>query len=115
MAKSVKVNYILNLLNTVVGLLFPIVTFPYISRVLWADGIGKIQFLNSIINYVTLLCALGIPLYAVREIARVRDNIIERNKATIEIFTLHSILTVGGYTIVLCFPWFYHHSDPIPA
>ena len=89
MAKSVKVNYIFNLLNTAVGLLFPIVTFPYVTRIIMADGLGRIQFLGSVINYITLLSALGIPLYAVREIARVRDNVAARNKTTIEILLLH--------------------------
>lgn len=100
MSKSLKVNYIFNLINTGVGLLFPIITFPYVTRVVMADGLGRIQFLSSIINYVTLLSAIGIPLYAVREIARLRDNIRERNKATIEILSLHLILSLLGYAIV---------------
>lgn len=100
MAKSLKVNYVFNLINTGVGLLFPIVTFPYVTRVVMADGLGRIQFLSSIINYVTLLSAIGIPLYAVREIARLRNNLAERNKTTIEILTLHLLLTLIGYGIV---------------
>lgn len=100
MAKSLKVNYIFNLINTGVGLLFPIITFPYVTRVIMADGLGRIQFLNSIISYVTLLSAIGIPLYAVREIARLRDNVQERNKATIEILSLHLLLTLAGYAII---------------
>jgi len=100
MAKSVKVNYVFNLINTAVGLLFPIVTFPYVTRVVMAEGLGRVQFLSSIINYITLLTALGIPLYAVREIARVRDNITERNKTTMEILILHVILCLVGYAIV---------------
>lgn len=100
MAKSVKVNYIFNLLNTAVGLLFPIVTFPYVTRIIMADGLGRIQFLGSVINYITLLSALGIPLYAVREIARVRDNVAARNKTTIEILLLHLFLSLIGYVLV---------------
>jgi O-antigen/teichoic acid export membrane protein len=100
MAKSLKVNYIFNLINTGVGLLFPIVTFPYVTRVVMADGLGRIQFLSSIINYLSLLSAIGIPLYAVREIARLRDNIRERNIVTIEILSLHLLLTLAGYAIV---------------
>lgn len=100
MAKSLKVNYILNLINTGVGLIFPIITFPYVTRVLMADGLGRIQFLNSIINYVTLLSAIGIPLYAIREIARLRDDVYERNKATIEVLSFHLLLTLAGYAII---------------
>lgn len=100
MSKSLKTNYIFNLLNTVSGLLFPLITFPYASRILLADGIGQVNFFQSIIQYITLLTCLGIPMYAIREVAKVRDNIAERNKVTVEILLLHASLTVIGYVIV---------------
>ena len=53
MAKSLKVNFVFNFANTIFGLLFPLITFPYISRVLLADGIGLVQFFQSIINYIS--------------------------------------------------------------
>lgn len=106
MAKSLKINYLFNLINTGVGLLFPIVTFPYVTRVVMADGLGRIQFLSSIINYITLFSAIGIPLYAIREIARLKNNVAERNKATIEIITLHLLLSLIGYGIVFILAFF---------
>ena len=48
MAQSVKVNYILNLINTGTQMLFPLITFPYVCRVIEADGIGQINFFQSI-------------------------------------------------------------------
>lgn len=100
MAHSIKYNFGLNLINTILGLLFPIITFPYISRVLDPDGVGLVAFYSSIINYVVLVSCLGIPLYAIREISRVRANIYERNKTTSEILLLHVVLTLIGYIIV---------------
>lgn len=100
MGKSLKINYLFNLANTISGLLFPLITFPYASRILLADGIGQINFFQSIIQYITLLTCLGIPMYAVREVARVRDNVEERNIISIEIFLLHAILSIIGYVIV---------------
>lgn len=100
MAKSLKTNYIFNLLNTVSGLLFPLITFPYASRILLADGIGQVNFFQSIIQYINLLTCLGIPMYAIREIAKVRDDIKERNKTAVEILLLHASLTFLGYIIV---------------
>ncbi len=97
---SIKRNFILNLINTVSGLLFPLITFPYASRILLADGIGQVQFFTSIIDYVTLLTSLGIPLYAIREIARVRDDQKLLSKTTIEIILLHAVLSLIGYVIV---------------
>lgn len=100
MSSSIKKNFALNLINTLSGLLFPLITFPYASRILLADGIGKIQFLQSIVNYIGLCTALGIPLYAIREIARVRDNKVLCSKVAIEILILHSLLTLIGYVFV---------------
>lgn len=98
--KSIKRNLLLNLFNTVSGLLFPLVTFPYASRILLAEGIGRIQFFQSILGYIALCTALGIPLYAVREIAKVRDNNRQCSKVVVEILLLHSVLTFFGYIIV---------------
>lgn len=100
MGQSIKNNFLLNLSTTITGLLLPLITFPYASRILMADGIGQVQFFQSIIDYVSLCTALGIPLYAVREIARIRDNKELRSRTTIEILLLHAILTLVGYIVV---------------
>lgn len=97
---SVKANYALNLINTVSGLLFPLITFPYASRVLMAEGIGQVQFFDSIIGYILLVTSLGIPLYAVRELARVRGDLYQRSKVATEIILLHGALTFVAYILV---------------
>lgn len=97
---SVKTNYALNLINTVSGLLFPLITFPYASRVLMAEGIGQVQFFDSIIGYILLVTSLGIPLYAVRELARVRGDLYQRSKVATEIILLHGALTFVAYVMV---------------
>lgn len=100
MGKSLKINYIFNLLNTITGLLFPLITFPYASRIMLADGIGQVNFFQSIIQYITLFTCLGIPMYAIRKIASVRDDVGERNKVAVEILLLHATLSLIGYVIV---------------
>ena len=100
MAQSIKANYIFNLINTLAGILFPLITFPYASRIMEADGIGQIGFYSSIITYVSLFTSLGIPIYAIREIARVRDNQTEMSYTALEILILHLLLTIFGYFIV---------------
>mgnify|MGYP000222785629 CR=1 FL=1 len=93
MAQSVKVNYILNLINTGTQMLFPLITFPYVCRVIEADGIGQINFFQSIISYISLFTCLGIPMYAIREIARDRSDVVQMNRTAMEILLLHSMLT----------------------
>ncbi len=100
MAQSIKKNFVFNLINTVSILVFPLITFPYATRILLADGIGQVQFYQSIINYVVLLTSIGIPLYGIREIARVRDNKVELSRTTIELVSLSVILSLIGYVIV---------------
>lgn len=100
MSQSVKANYFFNLVNTLAGILFPLITFPYASRIMEADGIGQIGFFTSIITYISLFTSLGIPIYAIREIARVRDDSVLMSKTAVEILLLHTGLTMIGYFVV---------------
>ncbi len=81
-------------------MLFPLITFPYAARIMEADGIGQVNFFQSIIGYVSLFTCLGIPMYAVRAIARVRDDVKARNNLAAEILLLHLLLSFVGYLIV---------------
>ncbi len=94
---SVKSNILLNGLNTVTSIIFPVITFPYAARILLPDGIGAVNFLNSIISYIILLTSLGIPMYAVKEIAKYRDNKEQRDRITVEIIILSAFLSLLGY------------------
>ena len=100
MSRSIKTNYFFSLINTVTGILFPLIAFPYSSRIMEADGIGQVSFFSSIISYISLFTSLGIPIYAIREIAKVRDDSNLMNKTSIEILLLHTSLTIFGYLIV---------------
>ncbi len=100
MARSVRANYFFNLLNSGSQLLFPLITFPYATRIVMAEGIGQVSFFSSIITYISLFTCLGIPLYAIREIARVRGDLQKMTNTTVEILLLHAGLTMIGYIVV---------------
>ena len=51
---SVKGNVVLNALNTITSIIFPIITFPYAARILLPEGLGTVNFLNSIVSYIVL-------------------------------------------------------------
>lgn len=97
---SLKGNIILNYINTLAGLIFPVITFPYAARVLLPEGIGIVNFQNSIIGYIVLLTSLGIPLYAVREVAKCRNDIELRDRTTVEITILSFMLCLFSYIVV---------------
>lgn len=94
---SIKSNYIFNTLRTVLNFLVPLIVFPYTSRVLGPEGLGSVEFANSIVAYFVLFTAMGIPTYGVREIARTRDNLYERSKTFWELTTILGITVIAGY------------------
>ena len=58
--KSVGINAFLNIIKQCCAIIFPLITFPYASRVLEVENYGKVSFGTSIIGYFTLLAGLGI-------------------------------------------------------
>lgn len=92
--KSVGINAILNSLRQICSVLFPVITLPYISRVLGSENYGVYQFSFSITNYFLLLAALGISTYASREGSKIRDNRIQISNFCNEIFTIN-IVSMG--------------------
>jgi O-antigen/teichoic acid export membrane protein len=88
---------VLNILKTMLYVVFPLITFPYISRVLMADNLGKVSFGSSIVNYFALFAALGISTYGVREGAVRRENKNEFSKFSNEVFTVNLVTTLISY------------------
>ena len=64
--RSLSVNIVLNSLKTIMGFVFPLITFPYVSRVLGAEGLGKVNFSSSIVSYFAILATLGLTNYVPR-------------------------------------------------
>lgn len=105
--KSVAVNLVANGIKTLMSVLFPLITFPYASRILGAEGIGKVNYASSIISYFSLAAALGISTYAVREGARIRNNRQKFNQFTKEMLRINvltTLITYIGFCIFLCLP-----------
>lgn len=79
--KSVKRNYLYNVLYEALTVCTPLITAPYLSRVLGADCIGTFSYTSSIVSYFELFAIMGIAVYGQREISYHQDNPIERSKA----------------------------------
>ena len=63
--KSLGINAVLNTIKTVLGVLFPLITYPYITRVLQVDNLGKFNFSDTNVGYFSLFAAYGVATYAV--------------------------------------------------
>lgn len=99
--KSLKVNTLLNIIKTCSAILFPLITFPYISRVLLPENVGKVSFAQSYVNYFTLLAGLGISTHAVRECALVKHEQKKLDKVSSELFSINLITTCIAYIFLL--------------
>lgn len=96
--KSVKLNMIMNALLTMSTFIFPLITFPYVSRILSPEGTGKVSLATSIISYFTMVAQLGVPTYGIRACAKVRDNKEEMSRIAHEIMFINLIMCIFVYT-----------------
>ena len=95
--KSIKRNFVWNVLLQVSALVFPLIIYPYVSRVIGSDGIGKTSFATSVIVYFSIIAQLGIPTYGIRSVAQVANNKDELSKTAQEIFFINIITTTIAY------------------
>ncbi|MDG2939875.1 flippase [Bisgaard Taxon 10/6] len=113
--KSVKFNFIMNFILTVSNFLFPLITFPYVSRILLPDGTGKVAFAISVVSYFSIFASLGVATYGVRACAQVRDNKDLLSKTVHELLLINVIATMVVYIfftfIILTVPRFYAEKE----
>ena len=102
--KSITKNYIYNTIYQILTLILPLITTPYVSRVLGAQNIGIYSFTISIATYFILFGTLGISMYAQREIAYVQENVKERSKIFWEVILLRFI-TMSASIIIYYFTY----------
>lgn len=95
---SIKKNFIYKLLYEILAIISPLITTPYVSRILGADGIGIYSYTLSIMSYFTLFAALGTSNYGSREIARHRDDVAKASRIFWEI----ELMSVFTSCICLC-------------
>lgn len=99
MTMSVKKNYLYNLLYQMTSVLLPVLTIPYVSRVLSADGIGinTVTYANT--QYFILLGSLGISIYATKKIATIREKKDKLKKTFWEIFSIQFTGCILAYMV----------------
>lgn len=94
--KSIKVNAVLNAFNTLASMVFPLITFPYVSKILSVESLGKYNFSKSVISYFLLIAGLGIANYAVREAPQYREDRAAASRFISEIFTINCCATMAS-------------------
>lgn len=89
----IKQNFIYNLILSFSQIVFPVIVFSYVSHKIGPIGMGRIAFVESICRYAIIFSALGIPIYGVREISKVKNDIAKIKKIFTELFLIHLLFT----------------------
>lgn len=105
--KSIKKNAVFNFILTFANIVFPLITIPYISRVLNISDIGIINQASALSTLFINLISLGVTGYGAREIARVRNDIEKRNKVFFSVLILHIFACAIGSLFYLGYVAFF--------
>ena len=99
--RSLKLNFVMNAILTMSAFIFPLISFPYVSRILLPEGTGKVSFATSLIAYFTMFAQLGIPTYGVRACARVRDDRQALTRTAQELLIINLVMTALSYIALI--------------
>lgn len=94
---SIKKNFLMNALLAMSQFIFPLITFPYVSRILGPTGTGSVNFATSLITYFNMFAQLGIPSYGIRVCAQLRDDRDALSAAVRELLFMNAIMAVAAY------------------
>lgn len=100
MNASLRINSILNIIRSMLNVIFPLVTFKYASNVLGPDGIGAANYTQSVISYFQLIATFGIATYAVAEGSKVRNDKQKLATFVNEMLTFNLLTTVIAYLLI---------------
>ena len=103
---SIKINSVLNSMKSLLQVVFPLITFPYVSRVLQVEGMGKVSFSSSVMSYFSMIASLGVSTYAIRECAKVKEDKQKLRSIASEIFTINMITTLVSYAALFLMIFF---------
>ena len=113
--KTLTFNAGMNLISQLSGVLFPLVTFPYISRILLPEGLGRVNFAQALVGYFMMFASMGIPLYGIREVAKCRDYRDKLSTLAAELFFLRIVTVILSCVAFGIFMYFSEKALEDPA
>lgn len=96
----IRKNTVYNMIKTCSGIVFPLLTFPYLSRVLTPEYVGKCHFSSTFVSYFSLVASLGLPAYAIRECAAVRGDPDRFGTVAGQLFSINICTTAVSYLLL---------------
>ncbi len=112
---SLKWNILYSGILTVSNYIFPLLVFPYVSRVLGVANIGVCNFVDSILNYFILFASMGINSIGVREIAKWKNDRLMLNRTFTSLMLLNGGMTIVASLVlvgvIFYVPYFYEYKN----
>lgn len=108
-SKSLTENYLYHLGTQIFTVVVPMLTIPYVARVLCSDGIGVYSYTRAVTSCFMIFAALGIPSYGQREIAFVQDDLNHRSILFWELFI--SKLISSSIVLIMFIVFLLYQSD----
>ena len=99
--KNITKNALLNVIKQLCAIIFPLITFPYATRILGVDNFGKVNFTASIVSYISLLASLGISNYAIREGAAIKNDKKKLLEFSNQIFSINILSMFFSYLLMI--------------
>lgn len=97
---SIRRNFVMNALLAMSGIVFPLISFRYASRILMPEGIGKVSLATSLIAYFTMFAQLGLPTYGIRACAAVRDDRKALSRTVHELMSINLVTMLVSYLVL---------------
>ena len=91
--KSLAVNSAYNVIYTISNMIFPLITYGYIARILLSGGVGRVAYAQNMASYFVTLAASGLPSHGIREIARARSSQEDTDKVFSELMLINTVTT----------------------
>lgn len=94
---SLKKNFLMNIILTLSSVIFPFISFRYVSKILTPVGTGKVSFATSVLSYYWIIACLGVPTYGIRAVAKNRDDKLKLTRTVHELFFISMVMTIIAY------------------
>lgn len=100
MATNIKSNLIYSVIGVFCQTIFPLITYPYITRILGVVNLGEYNFYTSTVAYVALFSGFGISLFGTKEIGKYKNNREKYSQIFAELVTLNLIMCILAYLLL---------------
>lgn len=101
--KNMGVNFVFSVLKSMMGVVFPLITFPYATRVLGPECLGKIDYAYANVSYFVLIASFGVASYAIREGSKLRDDRAKISRFASEMLCINAVAVLVAYALFLAF------------